>query len=441
MKHLKNLSRIFLSVALLLLIPFQTAMPASDLWDIFQLALSNNSTYHAEELRHQAVLFDQLLEKSDFGLRVTSRAEIGKSLSDKSGSNRSEDNNRINLSLKKPLYNRVSNIEIKQSKSREQVSEFALKDARQDLIIRVAERYFNLLAALDRKEVARVEKIAIKKQLDLANERLQVGLGTKVDLFDAKARLKLAEAKEIQAQNQINIDISSLRQVIGETPQALVPLSESAPLEPPSPNSVEVWVERSQQANMSLIVQKLNVGISADEILRQKSALYPTLTVTGDYSLIDAGLTASHTHNSSTVTLQLSVPVYLSGGVVKVKTKQFGLRHNREESILEETRREVSAITTSAFLNVNSNISQAEALFEAITAGENALEAKEEGFNAGLTTNLDVLDAQRDLSRSKTDYLLARYNYILAVLALERAVGDLNEEDIRRVNEWLTEGQ
>ena len=84
-----------------------------------------------------------------------------------------------------------------------------------------------------------------------------------------------------------------------------------------------------------------------------------------------------------------------------------------------------------------SRVSQVEALFDAITAGESALEAKEEGFNAGLTTNLDVLDAQRDLSRSRTDYLRARYDYIISVLELERAVGDLNEDDIRRVNGWL----
>ena len=124
---------------------------------------------------------------------------------------------------------------------------------------------------------------------------------------------------------------------------------------------------------------------------------------------------------------------------MELGVRQAGLRRNTAEQNLEAARRKATSAATSAFLAVTSGISQVTALAEAIVAGENALQAKEEGFSAGLTTNLDVLDAQRDLSLSRTNYLRARYNYILSLLRLEQAVGDLGDEDIRFINDWLTD--
>jgi outer membrane protein TolC len=165
------------------------------------------------------------------------------------------------------------------------------------------------------------------------------------------------------------------------------------------------------------------------------------LSLDGNYRWADtdANFAGSSGHtNVATIALQLKFPIYLAGSI-NLRTEQAGLQYNQSERLAEEARRAASAEATSAFLDVSSGVSRVEALFDAITAGESALEAKEEGFNAGLTTNLDVLDAQRDLSQSRTDYLRARYTYILSVLELERAAGKLNEEDITRVNNWLGE--
>ena len=158
---------------------------------------------------------------------------------------------------------------------------------------------------------------------------------------------------------------------------------------------------------------------------------------TGDvFGNSNENISVSGDSTTAFVGLQLNFPLYL-GGSIKLRTEQAGLLYNREDRLLEQARRIAASDTTSAFLDVSSGVSQVEALFEAISAGESALEAKEEGFSAGLTTNLDVLDAQRDLSQSLTDYLRARYTYILSFLELERAAGQLDEEDMQRVNSWL----
>ena len=411
---------------------------ASDLWEIYELALANDPGFQADVLAHEANELNHPLDQSVFRPTITSTAEVGRQRSDSSGSNRTSDDNELGILAALRIYDRAGRIQIAQTEIRERASEHMLANARHDLMLRVAERYFNILAAQDAREVARLEKIAIRRQMDLADERLEVGLGTQTDFFDAKARFKQAEADEIQTQNQINSHIAALQEMIGMTPEALSPLGADAPLVLPAPNDINAWVDKALVQNVPLLVQSLNSDIALVEIDRQKSLTRPTVTLGADYRWQDSNAMSASSDDFTTTSVGLTVqyPLY-HVGTIQLRTRQAGLLYNRENRLLEQARRLAASQTTSAFLDVTSSVSQVEALFEAISAGESALEAKKEGFSAGLTTNLDVLDAQRDLSVSRTHYLRARYNYILSILSLERAAGQLDEEDIKRVNSWL----
>ncbi len=413
---------------------------AADLREIYSLALTNDPVYQAATLNHSVSALELPIARTTFRPSVTTSASVAEDrTNNKNPAGGKSDDYALSLDVNLPLYNQSDRIRIGQSRDRVEISGLKLRQAKQDLILRVADRYFNVLAARDAGEVARLEKIAIQRQMDLASERLEVGLVTRTDLFDAKARFKQAEANEILARNNINNDIALLQQIIGTTPESLLPLSESAPLELPRPNDMDSWVDRALSNNVLLATQSLELKIANTEIERQKSARLPVVSLDGGHRQTDArGDIGPYSSSSGKTHLSVNVrfPLY-NRGLVKLKTRQAGLMYNQVESLLEQTRRTVATQATTAFLTTASRISQVEALFEAITAGESALEAKKEGFNAGLTTNLDVLDAQRDLSRSRTDYLRARYDYILSVLELERAVGDLDEEDIQRVNNWL----
>ncbi len=413
---------------------------ATDLWDVYSLALANDPVYQAAILGHSASALELPIAGAAFRPLITTSASVAEDRANNEGPNpKKSDDYALRLDINLPLYNKADRIRINQSRDRVEISGLELRQAKQDLILRVANRYFNVLAARDAREVARLEKIAIQRQMDLASERLEVGLVTRTDLFDAKARFKQAEANEILARNNINNDIALLQQIIGTVPQSLLPLSESAPLELPRPNDIDIWVDRALSNNVLLAIQSLELKIANTEIERQKSALLPVVSLDGSHSQTDTRGDSgpfSGSSGATRLTVQLKFPVY-GRGLVKLKTRQIALMYNQAERRLEQERRAVATQATTAFLTMASRVSQVEALFEAITAGESALEAKKEGFNAGLTTNLDVLDAQRDLSRSRTDYLRARYDYIISVLELERAVGDLDEEDIKRVNNWL----
>ncbi len=181
---------------ILLLTPVSALRASSDLWEIYRMALVNDPTYQAEILGHEVNLLDLPLAKTAFGPSINSSAQLGQANSDITGSSQTGDDNDINLNLNLPLYDRTKRIEITQSEDRTEISALALEDARQILILRVANAYFSLLATQDALEVATVDKIAIKRQMDLARERLEVGLGTRTDLYDARARFKLSEADE-----------------------------------------------------------------------------------------------------------------------------------------------------------------------------------------------------------------------------------------------------
>ena len=428
--------KFFVLVPVLLIIPVQQGN-AADLWEIYQVALRNDASYQSANLTHESNVLNLALAKTTLRPTLAASGRLGHNRIDGNGPATSGQNNQLGLDLTVPLYKKPDRINVSQSALAVDMSALHLENAKQDLILRVADRYFNLLASRDTREVARLEKVAIRRQMDLASERLEVGLGTRTDLFDAKARFQQAQADEIEAENQINNNIAALREIIDTTPEAIMPLSEDAPLELPMPNDVDHWVERALAYNIPLRIQAISQEIDRLEIEKQRQARSPTVNFDASHRWNDSDArNDSDTESITSIGLTVTYPIY-QGGLIDLRSEQAGIQYNLAKELHEKEKRRIATTTISEFLAVNSTASQIKALSEAIVAGENALEAKEEGFSAGLTTNLDILDAQRDLSRSRTDYLRARYNYILSVLRLEQASGQLGEEDMQLVNSWL----
>lgn len=412
---------------------------AEDLWDVYQLALKNDARYLAAESRFEAAKLDLPLAKTGLKPSVSANGTLGKIHSDAGGSSTTGNNNQIGVSLDLSVYNRALNIGISQAELLVENARLEFDIAREELTLRVAESYFNLLAARDSKDVERLQKIAIKRQMDLAAERLDVGLGTRTDLYDAKARYQQANADLIAADISINNARQALIEIINLTPKIITSLEENSPLDLPEPNDIDHWINIANSGNLRIKAEKINLQIADHEINRQRAARHPTVSFGASQRWSDGSSSGiGGDANTTSLGFTLNLPFY-RGGATNLRTRQAGIRFNASELALESVRRRITSEVTSSFLSVTSGISQVEALAEAIRAGESALEAKEEGFSAGLTTNLDVLDAQRDLSRSRTDYLRAKYNYIISLLKLEQATGDLGDEDIRHISQWLTD--
>jgi len=337
------------------------------------------------------------------------------------------------VSLKQSIYDRSSRLLIKQARLQTDAADVNYQIAAESLIQRVANSYFAVLSAQDNLELSERNQRAIRRQLELAEERLDVGLGTRTDLYDARARYEYSVAEGIEAQ-RVLVDMRQvLVALVGKDPGTLLSLSPAAALSKPQPDDAGLWIGRALLDNRSLKALSLDTSAAETEIDRQQALRRLTvgLNLSAEYS--DS---ASADDTDASLTLLFKLPFY-QGGLINAQIREATSNHNAARARYESARREIQRKTRQAFLSINSQLRRITALAQAVTAGESALQAKEEGFAAGLTTNIEVLNAQRDLFRAERDYLKARYDYVLQVLVLEQLAGQLNEEDVSRVNRWL----
>ena len=402
----------------------------TDLFSIYLLARTHDPVFAAQALRREAG--KQALPQARAALlpRLTFDSSIGRVYDDDFEHN---DSLQSSVSLSQNLYSRPNNISIRQARHRMAISEAEYRTASQDLILRVARSYFLVLTTADNLELSKKNQAAIARQLELALERLGAGLGTRTDLFDAQARYEGAVADGIEGARLLDDARQNLMVLVGQDPGPLSAMSGSAVLAPPDPNEPGPWIDAALKGNHGQEVEKGNVAVAILEVSRRQAARLPTLGASVSGSFTDTEKTDSTRTN---ISLRLSIPL-IQGGMVRAQVKEAALnleatRYNRESS-----RRQLRAETRAAFLAISSRLRRIGALAEAVRASGGALQAKEEGFAAGLNTNIEVLDAQRDLFRAQRDYLKERYDYVLELLQLEALIGDLNSDDVRLVNAWL----
>ena len=342
------------------------------------------------------------------------------------------------LSLTQPIYRRDRRIAVNQSDIATRQAELDFSAAEQSLIVRLSERYFDVLAAIDNLEFAQAEKKAIGRQLDQTKQRFEVGLIAITDVHEAQARFDLAVAQEIVAQNGLANARITLREVTGSFSGELEPLSETVPLIPPQPADVERWGSTAVEQNPTVTAARFGADASREEIRRLRSGHYPTLDLVASQSNsdIDGGSMGPRETDTTTLSLQLIVPIY-QGGLVSSQTRQAEHRYNQALEGLEQQRRAVDRQTRNAYLGVVASISQVKALQQALVSSRSALQATEAGFEVGTRTIVDVLNAQRELFRARRDLARARYDYVLNSLRLKQAAGTLVESDLIQVNGWL----
>jgi outer membrane protein len=343
------------------------------------------------------------------------------------------------LTLTQPLFNAGLSAGLRQAKAQELRAEFDFAAAKQDLIVRSVDVYFLNLAAQDSLDLATAEKRAIARQLELAQARLEVGLATITDVHDARARFQLAAAQEIEARNILADQREGLRELVGRYIEQLARLSEAMPLVSPDPPNVEPWLEQARQANLALLSRRQAAEIAREDIRLQRAGHFPSLDIVGERTdnNDDSSLSRTGVRTDSTeIGVQLNIPLY-QGGIVSSRTTQAVHQLDVAERDVETELRATERLTRSAYNNVSSSAARIDALHQAVIASESAVEARTEGYQAGINTNIDVLDAQRDLFRAQRDYFRSRYDYVLNFLRLKQAAGNLSENDLIAGSRWL----
>lgn len=446
--NFKKIRLLFLHSLSLSLFALGVPVHADNLLDIYRAAEKNDTQIRAASAEYQAQR--QAIPQSRAALLPSISASINETTttnetlrSDNPLFNvgkKEYDSSGWNVTLNQTIYNHAHYAALKQARANVSKAEADYDAARQTLIIRVAEAYFNILGALDSLEFAETEKKSVAEQLEQTRQRYEVGLIAITDVKESQASYDLAVAQEIQARNALDTRREELRVITNQDAETLKKLNENMLLTPPDPVGIEQWVNTALQQNLSLIASRFSLEAAHKEVSRLHAGHYPSLDLVARKNNNDeAGSTFSNGGSESettNVSLQLSIPIF-SGFGISSRVKQAVFREEAARENLESVERNVTRQTRNSYNTVIADISRVNALKQALISTQAAYEATNAGFEVGTRNSAEVLLALRDTFRAKRDHSQARYDYLLNSLRLKQAAGILNVQDVDALNHWL----
>lgn len=326
------------------------------------------------------------------------------------------------------------------------LAEANYRSAQQDLMVRVAQGYFEVLAAEDTLSAAEATAQAFARQLEQAEKRFEVGLIAITDVQEARAANDSAIAGVILAKRVLATAQERVRELTGESYASLVKPADEMPLDQPQPLDEQAWVEQALEQNLDVIAARLGVDIAKRDVSIARSGHMPTVDLFAQRTEFDSDATqinngrrgpADSDQLQDTIGVQLTVPIF-SGGVTQSKVRQQVHLHRAAREKLEGSQRAAERETRDAYLGVIAEKARVSALKQAVKSNQTALEATEAGFEVGTRTTVDVLDARRRLFESQRDYARSRYDYLINLVKLKSAAGVLAPQDLTSINGYLT---
>ena len=422
-----------------------TPVLAADLLDIYRDALSRDPVYASARYSYDAG--KEVLPQARAGVLPSISLAAGMNRNHRATegfSNLDYNAHSYTLSLSQPLFRMQNWIAVGQAGLQVKQSEAVFADASQNLIVRTAQAYFDVLLAQDNVSLSGAQKTAISEQLAQAKRNFEVGTATITDTYEAQAKYDLGVAKEISDLNDQEIKKQALQQLIGKMPASLATLRDNPGLALPQPSEMEQWVKAAEEASPVIAQLRLAYEIAAKEVSRTKGGHLPTLDLTGSYSNGNTPLTTATgslgtliDSKTALIGLSLNIPLYQGGGT-QSRIRQALSNRDRAEQDLENSKRTVAQNVRQNYLGVTNGVAQVKALEAALVSNKSSLDATVLGKEVGVRTNVDVLNAQQQLFQAQRDLQQARYNTILSQLRLKSAAGRLKEDDLAEVNRLLT---
>ncbi|RLA05790.1 MAG: type I secretion protein TolC [Gammaproteobacteria bacterium] len=437
-----RMQKLLSKLVLLALLGYSQMAAAQDLVTVYSLALENDAALQIAESDYlaatQLVPFARAGNRPQISLNANASAsEIDDSNTDDS----SETNTGYSLNLTQSLYDNVVTGNINAAEATVAARLAQVQAARQDLILRVAQVYFGILAAHDNVDFTYAERTAIARQLEQAEKRFEVGLIAITDVHEAQARFDTSDAQVILAENILENAYQSLVVITGQDNiRKLSRLGDDLKLEVPQPSGSDAWVKLALEFNRDLIAAKQNLDAARFERDKNARLGYPTLDFVARYADTDLNTDDDFRDDSRrkdlSVGLELEVPLYTGGRISSEQARSESEYASAQNSVLLQNRLATQQART-AYLDVVSGISSVKAFKQALASTNIALEATQAGFEVGTRTSVDVLISVRETFRANLEYAGSRYEFLINSLKLRQAAGVLQENDLAEINRWL----
>lgn len=426
---------------------------AQTLLDIYQLAKANDPTLASAASANQAA--QEIIEQGKALYRPSVNFSAGASASQTdikftgAGFNAFRNEGRQNfegynygVEARQPIYRKQNLVQMEQSKTQVSIADKQYHLAQQNLILRTTQAYFDVLLAQDRLALIGAQKAAILSQLEQAKANFDVGTATITDVNEAQARHDLIIAQEVAAQNEIEITQRAIQALTNGMPQPLATVKSDIQVQSLN-KGMQDWQEAAEKNNLNIQIQLDAAKLSEQEVERANAGHLPTLDAVASYGSSYANGGVSGVGNdlqNATIGLQLQIPIY-QGGAISSRARQAVLNKQKALDDLEIARRQTDLETQRAYFNLNTSIAQVKALEQALTSSQSQLDSTKLGYEVGVRTSVDVLNAQQQLFAAKRDLLQARYAYLVNIIRLKTATGLVSEPDLQDINQQLVSTQ
>ncbi|MDW8478840.1 MAG: TolC family outer membrane protein [Xanthomonadales bacterium] len=404
-----------------------------------QLRLADSARLAEGEgvVQARAALLPQLAASASL-MRSSSEGELAAGGRFESSS-RSRD---YGISLQQLVYDHAALARLRAARASASRAEAEYEAARNGLLLRVAERYFEVLTAVETLLSARAEERAVGRQLEQAEQRFAVGLTAITDVHEARARFDAARAAAIAAANALDDAREALAELTGRDFEDLAALAGDLPELRPDPEEMEAWVRLAEEASPTLRARRLAVEAGEEGVAAARGGHYPTLSLGASWQddrtlRGQMGPFRPSATESDGITLQLRIPIF-EGFAVQSRVRQSLHRLDQARDQLEADRRAILRQTRNAYRAVIAGASEVEARRQALVSARSALEATQAGFEVGTRTIVDVLLSQQQLFAAQREYARARHNLLLNHLRLKTSAGVIAREDLEAFNRLLT---
>lgn len=412
---------------------------ANELLRIYDLAAQNDTQLRAASSARDAALEAKPIARGALLPQLNANGSVAIQDQEQTTANGTTTSNETVTSyaadLTQTLFNREQWLRLRQTDDRTALAQAQYRSAVQALALRTTEAYFNILAAADNLRFANAENNAIERQLELAKKRFEVGLSAITDVQEAQARFDLTVALGIEAEQALASAREALAEITGPAKLTIQPLKEDFPLQGPDPDSINDWLKAASESNLDLLAAEITSEIAGKDIKISSSRHLPTVAAQGSYQKNESGGFFRESETTQ-IGVGVNVPIF-AGGSTQANVRAARSIHEQRLAELEGTRRQVERRTRDAYQGVIAGVSRVKARKQAVLSNTTALEAAEVGLEVGARTAVDVLSAQRELYSTQRDYARARYDYLLNVLRLKSAAGQLSQQDLIEIDTLL----
>jgi outer membrane protein len=415
---------------------------AQSLTELYKEASSYDAVFQAAKAQYEANL--ARAEQAKAGLRPTANLSANISRSNFENNNpktdRSFGSQAATISANQPLYRPANRATAAQGELQATQAQSILLAAEQDLIVRVTQAYFDVLASQDSLAFVKAQKTAVAEQLAAAKRNFEVGTSTITDSREAQARFDLVTAQEIAAENDLRVKRIALDQLVGKSGTAPKGLVQPAKLPDLLPADVNLWVAQSEEQHPSIKAAAISLDVAKLETEKAQAGHKPTLDATASYNIThnngSATGIANNRTNNATIGLAFNLPLF-AGYATQNRIKETLQLEDKARNDLEAAKRSIAQATRTAYFGVLSGLGQVKALEAAEASSQSALDANKLGYQVGVRINIDVLNSQSQLFQTKRDLAKARYDVLVGGLKLRQANGTLKAEDLSTVNNLL----